>query len=157
MRYIPYLTFNGDCREAFEFYAKVFDGEIKGMFSHADAPMADEIPKELHGRIMNAYMVADGAELMGADAMPHAGGDVKPAGFCVSIHLDDEAHAKRIFPMLVEISKRHEPGYIEAFRQEFKTNWDLFIADAQEELRQAALEIPVQGGAQARGDVAPER
>lgn len=102
MRYIPYLTFNGHCREAFEFYAKVFDGEIRGMFSHADSPMADEIPKELHGRIMNAYMVADGAELMGADSMPHAGGDVRPAGFCVSIHLEDEAHAKRIFDAFAE-------------------------------------------------------
>jgi hypothetical protein len=51
---------------------------------------------------------------------------------------EDQMHARRIFPMLVEISKRHEPGYIEAFRQEFRTNWDVFIAQAQEELQQAA-------------------
>ncbi len=102
MRYVPYLSFNGNCREAFEFYAKVFDGEIKGMFTHADAPSTEEIPAELHGRIMNAYMVADGAELMGADFMMQGEGDVKPSGFCVSIHLENEDRARRIFDAFAE-------------------------------------------------------
>lgn len=44
----------------------------------------------------------------------------------------------RLFGNLVGISKTYEPGYIEAFRQEYKANWDLFVADAQEELRTAA-------------------
>lgn len=97
MRYIPYLSFDGTCREAFAFYASVFDGEVRGMLSHRDAPMATDLPAESLDRIMNAYLVADGAELMGADVLPNAGCTGKPSGFCVSIHLDDEARARRIF------------------------------------------------------------
>jgi hypothetical protein len=53
--------------------------------------------------------------------------------------VDDEIRAtNRLFGNLVGISKTYEPGYIEAFRQEYRANWDIFVADAQEELRQAA-------------------
>jgi len=35
------------------------------------------------------------------------------------------------------ISKQYEPGYIEAFRQGFNTDWDAYTADAEEQLRNA--------------------
>jgi hypothetical protein len=35
------------------------------------------------------------------------------------------------------LSKQHEPGYIEAFRLDFHTDWTIYIADAQEQLLQA--------------------
>lgn len=38
MRFVPYLNFKGDCREAFEFYAKLLDGEITGIFTFGEAP-----------------------------------------------------------------------------------------------------------------------
>lgn len=44
---------------------------------------------------------------------------------------------QRIFPRLVGLSKQYEPGYIEAFRQSFNVDWDAYIADAEEQMRQA--------------------
>ena len=35
---------------------------------------------------------------------------------------------------LKTLSKTHEPGYIEAFRQDFHTDWAAYIAEAQEQL-----------------------
>jgi PhnB protein len=32
MQLKPYLTFNGNCEEAFKFYQKTFKGKIKAMF-----------------------------------------------------------------------------------------------------------------------------
>lgn len=51
---------------------------------------------------------------------------------------DDRALLLRLFPRLVGISKQYEPGYIEAFRQGFNTDWDAYIADAEEQLRVAS-------------------
>lgn len=94
MRFIPYLSFDGQCREAFEFYAKVLDGDLRGVITHGETPIANEVPPDWADRVINAYLVADGAELMGADAPP---GSPPAAGFSVSIHVDDEARARRIF------------------------------------------------------------
>jgi hypothetical protein len=49
---------------------------------------------------------------------------------------EDQQALQRIFPRLVGISKQYEPGYIEAFRQTFHTDWDKYIADAEEQFRQ---------------------
>ncbi len=51
---------------------------------------------------------------------------------------EDRALLTRLFPRLVGISKQYEPGYIEAFRQGFNTDWDAYVADAEDQLRQAA-------------------
>lgn len=101
MRYIPYLSFNGDCREAFAFYARVMGGEIKDMISHGETPAGEHVPPEWRDKIINAYLVADGAELMGADTPPGMGPS-KPSGFSVSIHEDDLARARKIFDGLAE-------------------------------------------------------
>jgi hypothetical protein len=54
--------------------------------------------------------------------------------------LADEAQllSQRVFHQLKGLSKQYEPGYIDAFRQEFSTDWAAYVADAQEQLRQAA-------------------
>ncbi len=44
MRVNPYLYFNGNCKEAFEFYAKVLGGKILSMMTHGESPMADKTP-----------------------------------------------------------------------------------------------------------------
>jgi PhnB protein len=63
----PYISFNGDAREAMEFYRSVFGGELSmntfGEFGQADQPGAD--------KIMHAQLVTeDGYRLMGADTPP---------------------------------------------------------------------------------------
>lgn len=53
--------------------------------------------------------------------------------------LTEEEHLllQRTFPRLVGISKQYEPGYIEAFRQTFNTDWDEYISEAEELLKVA--------------------
>jgi hypothetical protein len=51
---------------------------------------------------------------------------------------EDRASLLRLFPRLVGISKQYEPGYIEAFRQGFNTDWDAYVLDAEESLRMAS-------------------
>lgn len=98
MQLVPYLAFNGECREAFDFYRDALRGEIAMRMTYGESPMHDEMPGETHGRIMHAHLVAGGASLMGADAPP--GHAVGAASTCVSVHTDSPDEAERIFEAL---------------------------------------------------------
>jgi hypothetical protein len=43
----------------------------------------------------------------------------------------------RVFHQLKWLSRQYEPGYIEAFRQDFSTDWSAYVSEAQEQLLQA--------------------
>ena len=81
----PYLNFNGNARQALEFYAGVFGGNLNlstfADFGNKDAPDADKI---MHGQLETAA----GYTLMGADTPPgmEFGG---MHGFGVSLSGDD--------------------------------------------------------------------
>ncbi len=48
-----------------------------------------------------------------------------------------QALSHRVFHQLKYLSRQYEPGYIEAFRQDFTTDWAAYVAEAQEQLVQA--------------------
>ena len=48
-----------------------------------------------------------------------------------------QALSHRVFHQLKWLSRQYEPGYIEAFRQDFSTDWSSYVAEAQEQLVQA--------------------
>ena len=50
---------------------------------------------------------------------------------------DLQALPHRVFHQLKWLSRQYEPGYIEAFRQDFSTDWSAYVAEAQEQLHQA--------------------
>jgi hypothetical protein len=50
---------------------------------------------------------------------------------------DLQALSHRVFHQLKWLSRQYEPGYIEAFRQDFSTDWSAYVAEAQEQLVQA--------------------
>jgi hypothetical protein len=50
---------------------------------------------------------------------------------------EEVAQLREIFPRLVGISKQYMPGYIEAFSRAFETNWDAYVAEAEEQLKVA--------------------
>lgn len=98
MKTIPYLNFDGDCAEAFRFYADVLDGTITGMLSHGDSPIADQVPPEWHDRILNVHLVADGVELMGCDTPPGTEAALSDTHLCLQV--DSAGDVDRIFAAL---------------------------------------------------------
>jgi PhnB protein len=100
MQINPYLTFSGNCEEAFKFYAKVLGGEIVAMIPHAGTPAEGFVPAEWGSKIMHAYLRVGDAGFMGSDSPPDRA--QKPQGFSVSIHVKDVSEAERIFAALAE-------------------------------------------------------
>ncbi len=72
MRISPHLTFNGQCRAAFERYQAVLGGNIQTMLTYGESPLAADYDARWHDRILHATLVFADAELMGADQMPES-------------------------------------------------------------------------------------
>jgi PhnB protein len=97
MQFIPYLDFDGQCREAFDFYATVFNGNITFRMTYGESPTASEMPAATHSRIMHSQLESAGGILMGADGPPHK----ESNRGCVHLPVDTPAEAERIFNALV--------------------------------------------------------
>ena len=98
MQFIPYLNFDGQCGEAFDFYAKVFDAKICFRMTYGESPMAKDMPVETHGRVMHTQLESAGGILMGADGPP----DTESHKGCVNLPIDTPAEAERVFNALAE-------------------------------------------------------
>ncbi|WP_406622748.1 VOC family protein [Acidovorax sp. SDU_ACID1] len=114
MQFIPYLNFDGNCAEAFAFYAKVLGGTIvyQGTFGEMPSqPGMPPLPESARKRVMHVHLQAGAQSLMGSDAMPAmpgqdpgacAGGYQKPQGLWVSIQVETPAEGRRVFDALAE-------------------------------------------------------
>jgi PhnB protein len=100
MQINAYVFFNGQCKEAFEFYAKCLKGEIQAMLPHAGTPAEAHVTEEWRDKIIHARMAVGEGVLMASDAPPDH--YKKPQGFSVSLGLKDVAEAERIFAELSE-------------------------------------------------------
>lgn len=100
MQLIAYLAFDGDCREAFDFYRDAFGGEIVYSSTVGESPMAAQMPPESHGRMMHVHLQAGAAALMGADTQPGCGDGSTASGTCVNVMLDSIDEAERVWAKL---------------------------------------------------------
>jgi PhnB protein len=67
-----YLVFNGNCREAVEFYAKVFKTEAPQIMTFGESPQNPEyqLPEETKNLVMHARLTIDGSNVMFSDTFP---------------------------------------------------------------------------------------
>jgi PhnB protein len=68
----PYLHFDGNCREAMEFYSKCLGGELK-LMTIGDSPMASQMPPGMKNGIMHSTLEGGGVSLMASDMMDPKG------------------------------------------------------------------------------------
>ena len=95
-----YIFFTGQCREAFEFYAKVLGAKIEMMMPHTGSPAEQHVPAEWRDKILHARLSIGDSLLMASDAPP--GRQSKTGGFAVNIGLKDANEGERIFRALEE-------------------------------------------------------
>ena len=105
MKIVTSLSFRGQCREAFDFYADVLGGKVTAAFRYGDAPPDMPITDEKYQDwLMHCWLEVGDQSLMGADMdeqwAPNIG---KPRnGFDVSLHTGDVDQARRWFDALKE-------------------------------------------------------
>ncbi|PID00671.1 MULTISPECIES: VOC family protein [unclassified Sporosarcina] len=67
-----YLTFNGNCREAVEFYTEVFETEEPNIMTFGDQSPNPEypLPEEAKNLIMHTRLAIEGSTVMFSDTFP---------------------------------------------------------------------------------------
>ncbi len=100
-----YLTFQGNCREAFEFYQSVFGGEFRDLSPFGDMPPMEgmpPVPEEMKDQLMHVSLpISQETVLMGSDAGGEWAPGITPGNnFSISVNTDGKAEVERIFGAL---------------------------------------------------------
>lgn len=108
----PYINFNGNCEEAFNFYKSVFGGEMT-LSRFKDTP-ADSKPENLseadENKVLHVQLkINEHTTLMGSDCPPTFPAVTFGTGHNISIHVTDETEGKRIFDLLSQGGKVFMP------------------------------------------------
>ena len=137
-----YMTFNGNCEEAFRFYKSVFGGEFLYIGRYKDVPPIDRqaFRPENDEKIMHVSLpISKETILMGCDS-PEANGHGAISGNNISLSIDTEGReeANRLFNGLsvggqikMSMSQTFWGAYFGVLTDRFGINW-LINCDSNE-------------------------
>lgn len=128
-----YLTFDGTCEEAFNFYKSVFGGEFTYIGRFGDMPAGDSytVAEADKNKIMHVGLPIGSTILMGSDTS----GDWAPTlvqgnNFAVSINAESQEEADKLFQGLslggkvtMPMEKTFWGAYFGMFTDRFGINW----------------------------------
>jgi PhnB protein len=103
MQVQPYLTFNGRCEEALDFYRKAVDAEVTALMRFKEAPEPHPpgmIPPGYENKVMHSSFRIGDTTVMATDGGCGDGSGFR--GFSLTLSVADEAEAKRRFAALSE-------------------------------------------------------
>jgi len=129
-----YLTFNGNCEEAFSFYKSVFAREFHFIGRYKDIPASDRVsfPPGNDEKIMHISLpVGQETILMGCDSPDASGqGLVFGNNISLSINIDNKEEANRLFNELSAGGQINMPmnqtfwgAYFGVLSDRFGINW----------------------------------
>jgi PhnB protein len=128
----PYLNFNGNTEEAFNFYKSVFGGEFLTVMRFKDNPACGNITEADQDRIMHiALPLGNGNALMGTDALESMGQKLTFGNnFYVCLSPDSKEEADKLFNGLSDGGKIEMPlqdmfwgAYYGSFTDKFGVQW----------------------------------
>lgn len=101
MKVQAYVSFDGRCEEALEFYKKSIGAEVTSLMRWKESPdAAMKAPPGFEEKIMNAAFRIGETELMADDGMGEKTAEFK--GMTLAIGVANDAEAKRVFTALGE-------------------------------------------------------
>jgi PhnB protein len=128
----PYLTFDGNCEEAFNFYKSIFGGEFPYIGRYKDMPSEHPIPDSEKEKIMHVSLpISKETILMGSDSSGSFGhSTVAGNNFSLSVNTDTEEEARSVFEKLsaggkvtMPLEKTFWNALFGMFTDKFGINW----------------------------------
>ena len=116
MKIVTSLSFAGNCRQAFEFYAEVLGGEITAAMPYGDAPPEMPMPAEMKDWLMHCWLQVGNQAIMGSDMHSDWATRINEPknGFDVTFHTESREEGQRVFDALSEGGKVGMP-FAESF------------------------------------------
>jgi len=129
-----YLTFNGNCEEAFLFYKSVFGGEYSHIAKFDEMPEDPKCPisEEDKDKVMHVSLpISKETVLMGSDTGGEwAGGFKQGNNFSISIAAESKADADRFFnklsaggKVIMPMDKTFWGSYFGMFTDKYGIQW----------------------------------
>jgi len=103
----PYLSFEGRCDEAIEFYKKAIDAKVDMLMRFKEAPDQSMVTPESKDKVMHAALSAGKAQLLMSDG--RCTGSPNFNGIALAISAETEADAERMFNALASGGKVNMP------------------------------------------------
>ncbi len=128
----PYLTFNGNCEEAFNFYKSVFGGEFPYLGRFKDMPSDKPLPESQKDKIMHVSLpISKETILMGSDSSEEFGQATTIGNnISLSINASSEEEATSLFNSLsvggkvtMPLEKTFWGAFFGMFTDKFGIHW----------------------------------
>jgi PhnB protein len=124
MQVQPYLSFDGRCEEAIEFYRKAVDAEVLGLMRWKDHPEPAQPGMMPPDKVMHAALRIGDTQVMAADG--RAPGSPGFHGISLALRVPTEAEAEKRFKALAAGGKVEMPLAKTFFSPRFGTLTDRF-------------------------------
>lgn len=127
----PYLIFDGNTEEAFEFYRSVFGGEFDGIMRFKDSPEKEKVSAAYGDKILHISLQVGDTMLMASDPPENwQGQHTTGNNFNLSYSAASEAEVDEKFKALSEggavympVSKTFWGSYFGMLRDRFGVQW----------------------------------
>lgn len=125
-----YLTFDGNCREAMQFYKDCLGGELT-IQTIEESPMAEQWPAAMQKNVLHAALVNEGLMLFGSDM--NTGELINGNRISLSLNCKNEGDIKNYFSRLAEEGNVTHPlhdffgGTLGALTDKYGILWLLFL------------------------------
>jgi len=130
----PYLTFNGNCREAMNFYKECLGGELS-LTVVRDSPAASQVPPQMQDQLLHSLLKTAEFEIMATDMQPEALNEGNAVHLCLICKTEEEL--QNLWNKLSAGGKINQPlhkmffGFIGTFTDKFGKSW-ILECDAQQ-------------------------
>ena len=134
-----YLHYDGNCREAFEFYRSVFGGDFDMLSTFGEGPPDMEVPEDERDNVMHVSYTIGSSVLMGSDVpsqmapAPTAGGN-----FSISYTASSREETDALFAKISEGGAVTMPladmfwgDYFGSCTDKFGVNWMFSFSQQQ--------------------------
>lgn len=127
----PYLNFNGNTEEAFNFYRSVFGGDFTFLQRFKDIPDGDKMSAETQEKLMHVALPVFNTVLMATDSLESMGQHLTTGNnFHLAIQAESEEEATRLFNALAEggtvsmpLDKTFWGAYFGMLTDKFGVHW----------------------------------
>jgi PhnB protein len=130
----PYLYFNGNCEEAFNFYKSVFEVEFQYVGRYKDIPQTErQIFQEQDNKILHISLpISKQTTLMGSDNIEAYKEIMSYSNFSLSISTDKKEEADKLFKKLskgckirLSMNETFWGSYYGVVNDRFGINWKI--------------------------------
>jgi PhnB protein len=99
----PYLFFQGECRQAIDFYTRVLNAKVEDVRTFRGSPMEAHAGPDMLDKIMHAMLRIGDAVVMLSDSPAQY--YQKPGGYMMTLNSSSAEEAERLFAALSENAK----------------------------------------------------